>query len=427
MTDSASPTERGYRAEAVFSTFDRRWHLLWALLPYLLIALAFPASMFASESGPTERVLVSALTLGLLLWHFWFVTMHPSWVEHRPPLMSIYFSGLLLMALTLTVVAESFVLMLTGCYVMAFVALRGIWAYFGVILTGVCLLLSISSFPPSLSLTAQIVGTSLLAAVIGWAMRRVDSEAARRREAHTELLAVTAELQRSNDDKDALQKRLSAAARQSGIAAERARLAREFHDTLAQGLAAISSQLETVDATITEDHPASHRVRTALELSRSSLTEARRSVHSLRPGPLSGATLTAALQETARAWQHRNQMPLRLDLAGVAEPQDDQTKIALLRFAQEALANIERHSQASEATLTVSSVGGHLIIDVFDDGVGFDPRELGEGGTGGGFGLAGARERLAGAGAELNIESRAMEGTTVTAIVPLTRDAGEHS
>ena len=120
-------------------------------------------------------------------------------------------------------------------------------------------------------------------------------------------------------------------------------------------------------------------------------------------------------------------MPLRLDLAGVAEPQDDQTKIALLRFAQEALANIERHSQASEATLTVSSVGGHLIIDVFDDGVGFDPRELGEGGTGGGFGLAGARERLAGAGAELNIESRAMEGTTVTAIVPLTRDAGEHS
>lgn len=424
MSAAPSPSEHASETEAALRAFDRRGAQIWELLPYVLIALAFTASMVIAPLDGRDRSVVVVLTVALLLWHVWFITLHPRWVEVRLAPMAVYFAGLVALALALCVRAEPFTLVLAGCFVMAFVALPGPWAHVGVALTGIALVASAGQLPPNASFTSQMVGASALAAFIGWAVRRAESEALRRREANARLLSLTAELRQSNADKDALQAQASAAAHAAGVSAERARLARDFHDTLAQGLAAIGSQLENADAGLASDHPAAPRVRTALDLSRSSLAEARRSVQALRPGPLSDDGLATALRGIVELWQEQHGIPARLEVTGPVDPDDEDVQVALLRFTQEGLANVARHARATTATVTVSSVGDELIIDVFDDGVGFDVSALGPGDATGGFGLAGARERLAAVDATLGIESSVGGGTTVTATVPLTREGG---
>lgn len=410
--------------EAASRAFDRRWDQVWDLLPYLLIGLAFVASMVLAPVDGRDRSVVAVLTVVLLLWHGWFITLHPQWVEVRIAPMALYFVGFVSLALALCARAEPFTLVLAGCYIVAFVVLPGRWAYAGVVLTGVALVASAGQLPPNASFTSQMIGGSVLAATIGWSIRRIESEAIRRNAANTQLVSLTARLRQSNADKDALQAQASAAAHAAGVSAERARLARDFHDTLAQGLAAIGSQLENADAELASDHPAAPRVRTALDLSRSSLAEARRSVQALRPGPLSDDGLATALRGIVELWQEQHGIPARLEVTGPVDPDDEDVQVALLRFTQEGLANVARHARATTATVTVSSVGDELIIDVFDDGVGFDVSALGPGDATGGFGLAGARERLAAVDATLGIESSVGGGTTVTATVPLTREGG---
>lgn len=420
MSAGPPPAEPVADPEATSRAFDRGWNQVWLLLPYLLVALAFVGSMLAAPLDGRDRTEVIVLTGVLLLWHAWFVTLHPGWVEVRLAPMVLYFVGLVILSFLLCVRAEPFALVLSGCYVMAFVALRGRWAHVGIALTCVALAVSAGAFPPNASFTAQMIGAAALASVIGWAIRRVESEAARRQEANTRLRELTADLRRSNADKDALQAQVSAAARSAGIADERARLARDFHDTLAQDLAAIGAQLENADAALAADHPAAPRVRTALDLSRSSLVEARRSVQALRPGPLTDDGLVAALRATVERWEQQHGIPAHLEVAGPVDPDDEAVQVALLRFVQEGLANVARHARATAVTVTVSAVGDELIVDVFDDGVGFEPSALGPGDATGGLGLAGAGERLSAVGATLGIESSIGGGTTVTATVPLT-------
>lgn len=420
MSEASSPTKHASGTEASFGAFDRRWDQVWEILPYLLIVIAFVASMLVAPLDGRDRSVVAVLTVVLLLWHAWFITLHPSWVEVRLLPMALYFAGLVALALALCVRAEPFTLVLAGCYVLAFVTLPGAWAHVGVVLTGAALVASAGQLPPNASFTSQMVGASALAAIIGWAVRRIETEAIRRKEANDRLLSLAAELRQSNADKDALQAQASAAAHAAGVSAERARLARDFHDTLAQGLAGIGSQLENADADLAGGHPAAPRVKAALDLSRSSLAEARRSVQALRPGPLSDDGLVTALRATVELWQEQHGIPARLEVTGPVDPDDEDVQVALLRFTQEGLANVARHARATTATVTVSTVGDALIVDVFDDGTGFDVPALGPGDATGGLGLTGARERLAAVDGTLGIESAPGEGTTVTATVPLT-------
>lgn len=415
----ASPTAgTASDAGAGFLAFERRWDRTWALLPYLLIGFAFVASVIPPSTSLRDRLVIASVVLVLLVWHYWFVTRHPHWPERRLVPMAVYFAGLLTLALVLSARAEPFALVVVGCFPMAFVALPGRWAYGGVAATGLCAMVGISGPVLNVSLLVQALGASVLAGVVGWAVRRMETEAIRRREAHAELVALTVALRRANADKDALRAQLTRTAHEAGVAAERARLARDFHDTLAQGLAGIGSQLENADTLLPEHHPAGPRVRTALRLARSSLAEARRSVHALRPGPLSADGLIAAIREIVDLWTEQHARPVRLEVTGDVEPTDEAVQTALLRFTQEGLANIGRHAQASQATVTISGVGDVVMIDIFDDGVGFEVAALGPGDADGGYGLAVARERLATVNGQLSIESAPGAGTTVTATVP---------
>ncbi|MFI8293976.1 sensor histidine kinase [Streptomyces sp. NPDC085614] len=244
--------------------------------------------------------------------------------------------------------------------------------------------------------------------------------AAERAATITELARTNARLEQALAENAALQAQLLLQAREAGVADERRRLAAEIHDTIAQGLTGIITQLQVVTAAPDPDVARVHLQRAA-DLARHSLGEARRSVQNLGPVALEHDPLPEALRKTVGGWSERTGIATRFTVTGTEEPLHEEVAATLLRIAQEALANAERHSAASRAGVTLSYMGDEITLDVRDDGRGFDPAALPARCGTGGFGLDGMRartERLAGS---LSLETRPGEGTAISARVPLVR------
>jgi signal transduction histidine kinase len=229
-----------------------------------------------------------------------------------------------------------------------------------------------------------------------------------------ELAEANRRLEESMAENAALHTRLVEQARVAGVVEERRRLAGEIHDTLAQGLTAIVAQLEAAEQARHRPEQWSRHLTQARSLARSSLTEARRSVRALRPEQLENATLVEALGELTCGWSQQSGIPAELETAGTAIRAPADTEAALFRVAQEALTNVGRHAKAAKVRLTLTYLDDTLLLDVADDGVGFDP----DGDTAG-YGLVGMRHRLAGVGGTLTVESAPGYGTTLNAAVPL--------
>ncbi|MFF9911528.1 sensor histidine kinase [Streptomyces sp. NPDC013457] len=246
-------------------------------------------------------------------------------------------------------------------------------------------------------------------------------KAAERAATITELARTNARLKDALSENAALQAQLLLQAREAGVADERRRLAAEIHDTIAQGLTGIIAQLQVVTATPDPDVARVH-IQRAADLARHSLGEARRSVQNLSPVALEHDSLPEALEKTVATWSERTGITTRFTVTGTHEPLHDEVAATLLRIAQEALANAERHSGASRAGVTLSYMGDEITLDVRDDGHGFDPSRVPARSTtadGGGFGLDGMRsraERLAGC---VTVEAAPGEGTAISARVPL--------
>jgi len=202
--------------------------------------------------------------------------------------------------------------------------------------------------------------------------------------------------------------------------AERNRLAREIHDTLAQGLTGIILQLEAADQLMEMNvERATFRLRKALQLTRESLAEARHSVWNLRPAPLEEKTLDEALRREAARFQDETGTSVRVDIAGVTGGLPPDIENGLFRIAQEALTNVRKHAHASLVIIRLGITDQVVLLSVHDDGIGFDCSAPVSGH--GGFGLVGLRERAVLLGGELTIQSAKGAGTTITAVVPLTR------
>lgn len=211
--------------------------------------------------------------------------------------------------------------------------------------------------------------------------------------------------------------RLFARSVDMGAVEERNRLAREIHDTLAQGLAGLVAQLQAARSAGLADRE--RHLDTASELARSTLVEARRSVQALRPEPLEAARLPDALAAVAGCWSEVSGVPATVTTTGTARQLHPEVEITLLRTGQEALANVGKHAGASRVGVTLSYMEDVVTLDVRDDGIGFDPAGLPEeAADGSGFGLTGMRQRVARVAGRLEIESAPGEGTAVSATVP---------
>ena len=209
---------------------------------------------------------------------------------------------------------------------------------------------------------------------------------------------------------------------------ERNRLAREIHDTLAQGLAAITLQLETADV-LSEQRPerAREAIRRALTLARANLEEARRSVIDLRAAPLQNRTLPEALRELARATE-QDELAITYRSTPVDfPPLSPRLETAMYRIAQEALSNVRKHAQAEQVSMTLSLADNELCLSIYDDGRGFQVDTVMDttarlSGQMGHFGLIGINERVKLLGGSLCIDSTSDAGTYLVVCVPLEKD-----
>ncbi len=253
-----------------------------------------------------------------------------------------------------------------------------------------------------------------------------------------ELTDANAKLEASMRENAGLHEQLLAGAREAGVLDERQRMAREIHDTLAQGLVGIITQLE---AAAPGGTAAQRHTDAALELARESLAEARRSVQALAPAQLEEVRLPDALAAVGARWSGLTGVVTRTTTTGTPLAIRPEVEVALLRTAQEALANVAKHARARTVALTLSYMHDVVSLDVRDDGVGFaaptdasaeapvtapvkapptaPPTVPAPAGANGGFGLTAMRQRIEQLGGELAVESEPGGGTTIAASIPV--------
>jgi signal transduction histidine kinase len=191
---------------------------------------------------------------------------------------------------------------------------------------------------------------------------------------------------------------------------ERNRIAREIHDSLAQGLAAIGLQVSAIENERT-DAGRERCVQKARQLVQANLAEARRSVWDLHPQYLDQRDLVSALGRMAADLREHAGVAVRMKTTGAPHPLDANVEKNLFRIAQEAIVNAIRHASAREIDIELRFSRDQVQLSITDDGRGFDPAAVSDG-----FGLTSIRERAEQIGATLNLESRPMAGTRVTVI-----------
>jgi signal transduction histidine kinase len=395
-------------------------------LPYIALAASLILVVAGSSVGvPHEGWwavgLSAAATLG---WLIWWLALHPEW-EQDEPKMIVFFLGLAGLIYLLVWTSPLFGFFAWSGYILTTYGLKK-WRRLaaGTLVAGAGAISQMGGFstlsepgilPVFLVVLAINVG---VANVMIWITMWTFEQGEKRARMIDELGEANSKLAAALRENAGLHAQLLAQAREAGVLDERQRMAGEIHDVLAQGLTGIVTQLEAAEAAAARPGDQGRHLDNAKRLARQSLTEARRSVQALRPQTLVEAGLPEAIDEVVKEWTRVHQVKAELITTGARRALLPEIEAALLRTAQEALANVARHAGAARVGLTLSYMEDVVTLDVRDDGDGFDPAQPLTVSEKGGYGLAAMRERLARIAGSLEVESEPGAGTALSACVP---------
>jgi signal transduction histidine kinase len=394
------------------------------VVPYVLLAVLVILTVFIKGADRASLFVDLSLCAAAALWMLSVFTLHPAWRE-RPIVMTVFFAGLIAIIAVLVVRDPWFGFFTPAGYFYAFRLLPWPWR-----LPGVAAVAVVAGMAQAYSVDkGTVFGLVGYAAVLivnvlpmcgfTWFEWNSAKQNAEREQALAEVSEANRRLELSLAENEGLHGKLLAQAREAGVLDERHRMAREIHDTLAQGLTGIITQLQAAEQASEEPEEWRRHFTAATQLARESLSEARRSVHALRPEPLQLARLSEALADVADRWSALHGIAVQVTTTGTIRPLQQEAEFALLRTAQEALANVAKHARASRVGLTLSYMDHDVTLDVRDDGTGFDPvRPVGGNGTAGGFGLVAMRQRIEGLSGTLQVESETGIGTAISARIP---------
>ena len=408
-----------------FESLESRYLTIERFLPFLLLTV--PLLPYVLSQNPSAGAL--GITAGIAVaagaWIMVMVTLHPGWAD-RMWVRWIYFPGLVAFIAVLTIRSPWYAFFTWLGFLHAFRFLSGAWRWVGCAIVAVFFGMSQTGgfHRPTVSTVViwillagvdlVLVGAFTLLGV------KTEEQNQARKGMIAELAGANQRLEEVIAENAGLQAQLLAQAREAGAGDERQRMAREIHDTLAQGLTGIITQLEAAKQT---GHDAEHerRIDNATRLARDSLAEARRSVQALRPQALENSKLPEALASEVARWSATSGVAGEVETTGDARPLHPEVEVTLLRVAQEALANVAKHARASRAGVTLSYMEDVVTVDVRDDGTGFtapQPTANGRSATDGGFGLIAMRQRVTRLAGQLEIESEPGAGTAVSASLP---------
>jgi signal transduction histidine kinase len=393
-------------------------------LPYILLGLGAVLALLSQDQTNSERLGTAALVAVTAAWVLGMYTLRsPQWQRRALP-MVVYVGGQLALAGVLMARNPIFFVFAVVGFVQAYEILPPFWAFTSILATSAAVNLIPMGIPTNAGwaiFVATVIGLqTFLIGWFGYLGYRFNQQSEQRRKTMIELEAALAE-------NAGLHAQLVAQAREAGILDERQRMAREIHDTLAQGLTGIITQLQAADRVREQPDAWQHHMDQVKALARESLTAARRSVAALGPPELEDSRLPDALVELAARWSSGSAVPAQVETVGDPRVLLADIEVTLFRVAQEALANVAKHARASKVVVTLSYMDDIVMLDIRDNGVGFDPETVrlrGAAADGSGFGLRGIRQRLERVEGTLEIESTPGEGTAVNASVPaLTAEA----
>jgi signal transduction histidine kinase len=378
---------------------------IWTALLYGVLGVATVLALLDGQPSGGDRWVMLALVAAMAAWTLVFERLGLS--EDAPRLVLVYWAGLVVMWFFLAGIDPTFFSLLLGLYPQVFRLLRLKHAIPGAVaLTVVVVWREVLLSGRPLSENWGAIGGGVLSLLFGilfsiWITRIIEQSYERRQ--------LIEQLESTRDE-------LAAAERESGRLAERQRLARDLHDTLAQGFVSIVLQLQAAEGELPAgaDAARAHLDR-ARRTASDNLTEVRRLVWDLRPEELRASSLGEALGRLTDRLAEETGVAVTAAVTGTPRPLSPDAEVTLLRVTQEALANVRKHAGAGRVALTLSYMDGEAALDVRDDGVGF----VGGLGPNGGLGLRGMRERVEALGGRLAVESAPGAGTTVAVTVPV--------
>ncbi len=387
----------------------RRWVRGWDLLIYAMLLLGLVVALPRAEGGAGEAILIAALTGAFAFWYGYVGGVRKVWM--RGNVWAAGFlaveAGLWLWLILVDPIDFGFFVW-AGVGMLAHVcALSVRWSIVVAAIFGGGLFLQVEPGFRDASVAVSVLVSSVIMVLLSYLFFSISRRSEERRLLIGELEETRAEL--------------AASEREAGRLAERHRLARDIHDTLAQGFTSIVMLLEAAEAELVADPPKARiHIDQARSTARGSLTEARSLVWALRPDRLIESSLVEAVQSVVD--QLGEETPTRAVFVVTGEPRQlpAVTDECILRVTQEALANVRKHADASRVTVTLSYLDDGLVLDVRDDGVGFEPAIFAATGDGllGGVGLQLMLDRVEQLGGTRVIESSAGDGTSVVVQLP---------
>jgi signal transduction histidine kinase len=384
---------------------------------YALLAIGF-VLVLARPQPVQDRVIAVLLSVAAGAW----ITMYlrvPAFRGGRPAFDRIYFFGYVAIAAVMMLHDPLFFPLMIGGFFYAYILRPWLVALAGVTLTSFLINTILADYPAdptfqdiAISVTVIVVQSLSIAGGVFVGQKAGDLSEERRK--------MVVKLRATLEENAGLHTQLMIQAREAGMLDERQRLAREIHDTLAQGLTGIITQLEAATRAVERPTEQRRHIETAMRLARESLSDARRSVLALGPEPLENAQLPEALAQVGKRWSAASGVAAEITTTGTSQRLHPEIEVTLLRVAQEALTNVSRHAGASRVAVTLSYMDDVVTLDIRDDGVGFAPPDGAHNGAGraGGFGLTAMRQRVDEVGGTLAIESDMGLGTCISASVP---------
>jgi signal transduction histidine kinase len=374
------------------------WGWIWDL--YFAVCLVVVVVLVVEEEAVSRPARLAAVVL-LSLLALWYAGYGRAAVRgadgSRASWTFVGVAALLFLAAVAVVPTSTFALPVI-CP-MVFLALPVTWAAVVVVLLNV--------LPPGITairsgsldlihqgLTVAVLGV-ICTLLVGVYIDRIARQSDERAQIIAELQARRAEVARLSHD--------------AGVAQERARLAAEIHDTLAQGFTSIIALIQAAESVADTDRDAAYRhLGMAVRTARENLAEARALVTALTPVNLRAETLSAAIGRQVDRLAEETGLGAEYEVDGEPGELPTAVEVVLLRTVQEALANVRKHAQAGDVSVRLSFTDTSVTLTVTDDGIGFDatpdPR---------GFGLRGMRTRAGQIGANLEITSVPGQGTSV--------------
>src|SRR5580698_466198 len=319
----------------------RRFLPLITVGPYVLLAILVLFMVAAKFTSGTSLLIDLALSGLAAAWMLWMFTLHPAW-RVRPRPMALFFTGLVVIMAALVIRDPWFGFFTPAGYTYAFSVLRWPWRLAGVSAVAVVAATAqtggvhrVTPFGVVVYLAVVCINVLPICGLT-WLDWKDDTQKEEREQALAEVREANCRLEATLAENAGLHEQLLTQAREAGVLDERQRMAREIHDTLAQGLTGIITQLQAAgQARAAADRE--RRMEAAIRLARDSLSEARRSVSALRPEPLEAARLGEALAEVAGQWSALQGVAARVTTTGDQRSLPPEVEVALLRTAQEAL------------------------------------------------------------------------------------------